>query len=463
LDGNRKMKTLTPILLGILLSTTAHAQTSRQLQPSDVTTAFATQGGYFYSAVNPSAGSSALSPYGPYALGAYADSAHNSIVGYTLNDGSNPTVFPTGVTGIGVLNQPGSQAFGLFGSATQTVAGVATNELNTFNNFAAPSSALPPNRAIGITNAVPVTLSVAAGGSFQSSIGIQLGREGSTPNSYLTGIYVNPDAVTNYGLFIDAQTAVGSQGPTTGAVIKNYGTGTNLQLQTSGPMAAGNAVLTVVDNGNTTRAGIKQNGDGIFNNVSAGGFLSTSGNNSGAYPSIVTAGLAAGWNFSAGGGEIDSWNTYTSAVQSFAWYQMTGASAATLLMQLNPAGNLQILGGVTSNSSSNGIGYTTGVGAGAAVTQITSRTTTVALNRPTGAITMFSAAGSATAATFTVTNSTVAATDAIVLNQKSGTNLYNFIVTTVAAGSFNITFYTTGGTATDAPVINFAIIKGSAS
>jgi hypothetical protein len=59
-----------------------------------------------------------------------------------------------------------------------------------------------------------------------------------------------------------------------------------------------------------------------------------------------------------------------------------------------------------------------------------------------------------------VTNTLVAATDTIILNQKSGTNLYVLLVTAVAAGSFNITFYTTGGIATDAPVINFAIIKG---
>jgi len=108
-----------------------------------------------------------------------------------------------------------------------------------------------------------------------------------------------------------------------------------------------------------------------------------------------------------------------------------------------------------------GLGY--GTGAGGTVTQATSRTTGVTLSKPTGAITMFSAAGSATAATFTVTNTLVAATDTIILNQKSGTNLYVFLVTAVAAGSFNITFYTTGGTATDAPVINFAIIKGATS
>lgn len=104
-----------------------------------------------------------------------------------------------------------------------------------------------------------------------------------------------------------------------------------------------------------------------------------------------------------------------------------------------------------------GLGYTTG--SGGTVTQGTSRTTGVTLNKTNGAITMFSAAGSVVAATFTVTNSTVAATDTIILNQKSGTNLYVLLVTAVAAGSFNITFYTTGGVATDAPVINFSVIK----
>jgi hypothetical protein len=109
------------------------------------------------------------------------------------------------------------------------------------------------------------------------------------------------------------------------------------------------------------------------------------------------------------------------------------------------------------------LGYALNQGAGGAVTQITSRTTGVTLNKSCGQITMFSAAGSATAATFTVTNSQVAATDIIHLSQASGTNLYVLLVTAVAAGSFNITFYTTGGTSTDAPVINFSVIKGSAA
>lgn len=113
--------------------------------------------------------------------------------------------------------------------------------------------------------------------------------------------------------------------------------------------------------------------------------------------------------------------------------------------------------GVIASTGTAGVGYATG--AGGAVTQATNRTTGVTLNKTAGAITLFSAAGSGTAATFTVTNSTVAATDVIILNQKSGTDLYDLMVTAVAASSFNITFRTTGGTTTETPVFNFAVIK----
>lgn len=140
---------------------------------------------------------------------------------------------------------------------------------------------------------------------------------------------------------------------------------------------------------------------------------------------------------------------------------MAGGAAAAEKFRVKSNGDAVAQGGVTSASPTAGIGYATG--AGGAVTQITSRTTGVTINKVSGSITMFSAAGSATAATFTVTNSAVAATDTIVLNQKSGTNLYNFMVTAVAAGSFNVTFYTTGGVASDAPVINFSVVKAVAA
>lgn len=103
------------------------------------------------------------------------------------------------------------------------------------------------------------------------------------------------------------------------------------------------------------------------------------------------------------------------------------------------------------------LGYTTG--SGGTVTQGTSRTTGVTLNKTNGAITLFSAAGLATFQSFTVTNSTVAATDVVHVTQKSGTDLYQIFVTATAAGSFRISFATTGGTTVEQPVFNFAVIK----
>jgi hypothetical protein len=125
------------------------------------------------------------------------------------------------------------------------------------------------------------------------------------------------------------------------------------------------------------------------------------------------------------------------------------------------ATSIQTAGGIRSTSATGGIGY--GTGAGGAVTQGTSRTTGVTLNNVCGAITLFTAAGSATWQSFTVTNSVVAATDTIIVNQRSGTDLYMMHVTAVAAGSFRISFATTGGTTSEAPVFNFAVIDAVSS
>ena len=118
-------------------------------------------------------------------------------------------------------------------------------------------------------------------------------------------------------------------------------------------------------------------------------------------------------------------------------------------------------GNILSSSATGGIGYTTG--AGGTQTQGTSRTTAVTRNSVTGSITLFTAAGSATATSFTVNNTSVAINDTISLSVRSATNKYLVFVTAVAANSFEITFYTTGGTASDAPVINFNVIKGATS
>lgn len=114
---------------------------------------------------------------------------------------------------------------------------------------------------------------------------------------------------------------------------------------------------------------------------------------------------------------------------------------------------------VTLLSGSSAIGYATG--AGGTVTQATSRTTGVTINKPCGAITLFSTtttAGQVT--TFTVTNNQVAATDTVDVSVKSGTGVYFLSVSQTAAGSFNISVYTPAAVGSaEAPVINFSVTK----
>jgi hypothetical protein len=141
---------------------------------------------------------------------------------------------------------------------------------------------------------------------------------------------------------------------------------------------------------------------------------------------------------------------------------VTGTVSATggITIGSGTGGSLTGLNNFTANNilSLNAIGYT--IGSGGVITQGTSRTTAVTLNKSSGQIILFTAAGVTTPTSFTVSNSTVASTDTVIVNQATGTNYYATFVTAVASGSFRITFYSLSGTASDAPVFNFNVIKG---
>lgn len=112
------------------------------------------------------------------------------------------------------------------------------------------------------------------------------------------------------------------------------------------------------------------------------------------------------------------------------------------------------------------LGYSTG--AGGTVSQLTSKATSVAINKPTGQITMFTATAIAAGASafFTVNNSFVAATDTIIIHRVSGgtAGAYNIWVDSVAAGSFVVYVRNiTTGALSEAVVLNFSIIKAVAA
>ena len=112
-----------------------------------------------------------------------------------------------------------------------------------------------------------------------------------------------------------------------------------------------------------------------------------------------------------------------------------------------------------------GIGY--GTGSGGTVTQATSKSTAVTLNKPTGQITMNNAAlASLATASFTLNNSLLAATDGITLTVKGGTTsgAYQVWADTMSPGACNIWVKNlTGGSLSEAIVINFQINKGAAA
>jgi hypothetical protein len=179
----------------------------------------------------------------------------------------------------------------------------------------------------------------------------------------------------------------------------------------------------------------------------------------------ITANMtsAGGIGFAGGGANVYSFGANAATTGAFS-VQLVSSDASLNITPFSLAagtGAATFLNSVRSTSATGGIGYATG--AGGAVTQGTSRTTGVTLNTVSGAITLFTAAGSATWQSFTVTNSAVAATDTIIVNQRSGTDLYMVHVTAVGAGSFRISFATTGGTTSEAPVINFSVIKAVSS
>lgn len=102
---------------------------------------------------------------------------------------------------------------------------------------------------------------------------------------------------------------------------------------------------------------------------------------------------------------------------------------------------------------------------GGAITQATSKSTGVTLDKRCGAITMNNASlASATSVSFTLTNSTIAADDVVAVVIKSGAtaNSYLVAVDAVAAGSARIQIRNhTGGALGEAIVLGFVVIKAT--
>lgn len=123
--------------------------------------------------------------------------------------------------------------------------------------------------------------------------------------------------------------------------------------------------------------------------------------------------------------------------------------------------------GMTADVQDLGTGNTTtagyGVGSGGTVTQATSKTTAVTINKPSGVITTNNASLAAGArVTFTVNCTRMKSTDTVML--LAGNGNYSAVANNAANGSFTITLKNeSAGALTDAVAINFTVFKGAST
>ena len=244
--------------------------------------------------------------------------------------------------------------------------------------------------------------------------------------------------------------------------------GTEVEVCAFTSFSVANAIMTT---GNQTKVG----------NFALTGNFSTTG-------SVGVGGTVSGWTLpnilDVGGASLvgSSIDSYLSANQYYdGVWKYKAAGYGTVLLQT--AGNFDFYSapsgaaGAASTQSlvfridqtgkalcrvpTGGIGY--GTGSGGVVTQQTSKSTAVTLDRPTGQIITHNAAlASGAVVSFTVNNSLVAGTDIIVCNIENVN--YAYEIHSMAANSFVIAIKNTNAVSlSQAVVINFAIIKGATS
>ena len=327
-------------------------------------------------------------------------------------------------------------------------------------NISALTSTANPSLAIGPNGATNPTLQTDSSVA-SAATGLKVIGRAAAAGADL----VVTSSGTDENLKIDGKGAgtVTVNGTATGAISLARNTSVTGTFAASGNVAINTDKFTVTAaSGNTAVAGTLTASGATTVDVASASALAV-GNNGATNPAFVvdtnTASQATGVKIT---GAAAAGGVAVAAISSGTNEALTIDAKGSGTITLNGTGT----GAVTTpraltSTGTGGVGYATG--AGGAVTQASSRTTGVTLDKTTGAITLVSAAGSTTPFSFTVTNSTVAATDVIVVNQKSGTDKYDMDVTAVAAGSFVLTLNTKSGTTTEQPVFNFAVIKGVAA
>jgi hypothetical protein len=321
----------------------------------------------------------------------------------------------------------------VYGSTATAMATTAAGTTTTVLHGNAAGA--PTFGAVSLTADVSGTLPVANGGTGVTTAPAEAARiMGYTSTATAAGTTVLTNTSTQYQLFTGATTQTITL-PVTSTLttgwtfhIVNNSTGT-LTVNSSGGnlvctvIAGMTAMVTCIATATTTAA------DWEFGFTDFGTITGTGAVVLGTGPTITNGAL---------NGTVGATTPSTGA--------FTTVTASTSVL----------------STGAGGIGYATG--AGVAVTQLSSRTTTTPTTgaKTTGAVTLFTTtAVVGTYFSFTVPNTAIAITDTVVVTVRGATNTYvAFVTDIVAATSFRITMASVAGTASDTPIVNFTIIKG---
>lgn len=146
------------------------------------------------------------------------------------------------------------------------------------------------------------------------------------------------------------------------------------------------------------------------------------------------------------------------------YLNQTGDGSNGAVPSWNQINELDIITTAILTSGTGGIGYTST--AGGYIEQTTNKSTTVLLNKATGLISTHNETlTSNTTVSFTLTNSTIASTDLIVIHHVSGGNQFDYLVSAIG-GTGSATIYIkniSSGDLSESISLRFAVIKSTGS
>jgi hypothetical protein len=265
----------------------------------------------------------------------------------------------------------------------------------------------------------------------------------------------------------------------TGALVVSGGVGIAGNLHVGGNIVGNITVTGISLTGNVTGGNFITSGLVTAVGNVTGGNISTAGQ-------VVATGNISGGNISTNQlslsgnvisalnvtGNINGGNIKSPGIVSAAG-NVTGGNIITagrlvtsgsiINSDISTTGNVTVTGaGGISSDNSGKIGY--GTGSGGTVTQLTDKTTGVTLNKASGVITMAGTllGGDATVS-FVLTNSVIANTDVMIVNQVGGGNIGEYTFNAVCnSGTANISVHNmTNTNRSDAIVLRYAVIKGA--